>query len=215
MCGNDLYECGDCEDNDGDGKADAGDPECVGPCDDDESEFATGIPGDNMDPCNQDCFFDGDSGAGNDGCKWNLKCDSENPGGDSCPYDPNYKNCTPATPQECLDSCPVPPGCDCFGCCTITKDGMDYDVYIGSPGCSIDMIQNCQSCTKQEVCDDPCEPEKCELCFGQDPEDLPEGCDNPECDMGEPCTTDNMGGDTCPEGYFCLSGCCAPFEPPP
>ena len=57
-------QCSDGIDNDGDGKIDYDDPECVGPLDNDESSFATGIPGDNMDACKQDCFFDGNSGAG-------------------------------------------------------------------------------------------------------------------------------------------------------
>ena len=68
-------QCSDGKDNDGDGKIDFGDPECVGPLDNDEGSFATGIPGDNSDACKQDCFFDGNSGAGDDGCDWQLKCD--------------------------------------------------------------------------------------------------------------------------------------------
>ena len=65
-CNGTVYACGDGEDNDGDGLVDNMDTECMGPCDDDESSFATGIPGDNMDCKKQDCFFDGDSGGG----KW-------------------------------------------------------------------------------------------------------------------------------------------------
>ena len=60
--------CNDCIDNDGDGQIDGFDTECTGPADNDESSFATGIPGDNRDAVKQDCFFDGNSGAGNDGC---------------------------------------------------------------------------------------------------------------------------------------------------
>src|SRR5204862_6504074 len=85
--------CTDGKDNDGDGLIDAADPECVGPCDNDEGTFATGIPGDNIDACKQDCFFDGNSGMGDDGCEWNLKCDPANPGlhaSRSCPYEQNY-----------------------------------------------------------------------------------------------------------------------------
>ena len=67
--------CSDGIDNDGDGLIDYNDPECVGPLDNDEGSFATGIPGDNVDPCKQDCFFDGNSGLGDDGCEWQLKCD--------------------------------------------------------------------------------------------------------------------------------------------
>src|SRR6185436_9912124 len=72
--------CTDGIDNDGDGKIDGADPECVGTCDNDEGTFATGISGDNIDACKQDCFFDGNSGQGDDGCEWNLKCDPANPG---------------------------------------------------------------------------------------------------------------------------------------
>ena len=52
------------DNDDDDDLADSADPECTGPLDDDEATFATGIPGDNMDECHQDCWFDGDSGAG-------------------------------------------------------------------------------------------------------------------------------------------------------
>jgi len=75
-----MTQCSDGIDNDMDGKTDYNDPECVGPLDNDESTYATGIPGDNIDACKQDCFFDGNSGMGDDGCEWNLKCDPANPG---------------------------------------------------------------------------------------------------------------------------------------
>ena len=80
-------QCTDCIDNDGDGLVDWLDPECTGPLDRDESSYATGIPGDNIDPCKQDCWFDGNSGAGDDGCLFPSKClpGSKDP---KCPYDP-------------------------------------------------------------------------------------------------------------------------------
>ena len=37
---------------------DLADPECVGAADNDEATYATGISGDNIDACKQDCFFD-------------------------------------------------------------------------------------------------------------------------------------------------------------
>src|SRR5262245_3809742 len=41
-----MTQCSDGIDNDGDGKIDYNDPECVGPLDNDEGTYATGIPGD-------------------------------------------------------------------------------------------------------------------------------------------------------------------------
>jgi hypothetical protein len=120
-------QCSDGIDNDGDGKIDYDDPECVGPLDNDESSFATGIPGDNMDSCKQDCFFDGNSGMGDDGCLWQLKCDPQSIEA-KCPYDANYASqhtnecsVSASQTQACIDHCQplVPNGCDCFGCCVI------------------------------------------------------------------------------------------------
>jgi hypothetical protein len=117
-------QCSDGIDNDNDGKIDLADPECTGPADNAEGSFATGIPGDNIDACKQDCFFDGNSGMGDDGCEWQLKCDplSKN---DKCPYDMSYatghtKECSVSASQsdKCIMNCRkyVPNGCDCFGC---------------------------------------------------------------------------------------------------
>ena len=120
-------QCSDGIDNDGDGKIDYDDPECVGPLDNDESSFATGIPGDNMDACKQDCFFDGNSGAGDDHCDWQLKCDplSATPSARTTQQyaDSTRSECSLSASQSpaCIDFCRqlVPNGCDCFGCCAI------------------------------------------------------------------------------------------------
>ena len=205
-CFGTTYACGDCEDNDGDGKIDLADPECISPCDDLEDNFATGLPGDNVDPCKQDCFFDGNSG--NDACNWNLACDPMSPGGEKCPYNPD-KECGMQT-EECSATCQVPNGCDCFGCCTIEVDGTSYDIYIGDKTCSSDKIEDCEMCTKNDDCDDECKPEECEVCFGGE---LPPGCEDPTCDGSDPCTSDGMGGDTCAEGSYCQTGCCVPLVP--
>src|SRR5688572_28916096 len=61
-------QCNDCIDNDSDGQIDGFDIECTSSLDDDESSFETGINGDNVDEIQQDCFFDGNSGAGDDRC---------------------------------------------------------------------------------------------------------------------------------------------------
>ena len=55
------------------------DAECTGASDNDEASFGTGIPGDNKDPCKQDCFFDGNSGSGDDGCTTSVIDDVGNP----------------------------------------------------------------------------------------------------------------------------------------
>jgi hypothetical protein len=205
-----TYQCGDCDDNDGDGKLDALDPECTGPCDDLEDSFQTGLPGDNVD-CFQDCFFDGNSGEGDDGCSWNLKCDPENPGeGGLCEYMP-----TPMcmlddlhnTPEQCIELCSelTPNGCDCFGCCTVTVDGEEVHVFLGGdPECSTDNLDACTSCTPSEDCNNPCEPEKCEICVGD--EELPDGCEEATCEDGvEPCVDG-----VCPDNFYCSTGCCTP-----
>ncbi len=212
-CGGTVYACGDGMDNDEDGHVDLGDPECTGPCDDDEATYQTGIPGDNMD-CKQDCFFDGNSGQGDDGCIWSLKCDPANPGEFiGCEYSGgnNCENSPPNQSEECIMFCEqyVPPGCDCFGCCTVCGDEGCVDIFLnGSPDCSLDNLEACTMCTSQiEECGNPCEPEMCEICFGET--EPPEGCDENECPDDLPCT-DNPD---CPVDYFCYLGCC--FPPPP
>ena len=209
MCGNKIYQCGDGIDNDGDNEIDLADPECISPCDDDENSFQTNLPGQNND-CKGDCYFDSNSGAGDDHCEWNLKCDPLNPGADiGCAYDPNFAMCDLEMPQVCLDFCTplVPNGCDCFGCCEV--DGQF--IYLDSgDGCSLDNLDACQSCTFFEGCNNPCVPAECELCFGQTPEDLPPGCDMSSCPMGvTPC--DNISD--CAVGEFCQTGCCVDIQP--
>ena len=219
-CGNQTYACGDLEDNDGDGFIDLFDPECTGPCDDDETSFATGIPGDNMD-CNQDCFFDGDSGAGNDGCEWNLRCDPANPGANiGCEYNGGGGNCPDVVgfSDECIEVCSplTPPGCDCFGCCTVETDEGSVDIFLNSNDdcdpdfpetcCSLSNLAACETCTSQiDECGNPCDADGCELCFGET--ELPPGCDNNSCDNGDSCSND---GD-CPDFNYCYLGCCYPL----
>ena len=181
-CNGRIYACSDGVDNDGDQLVDARDPECVGPCDNDEGSFATGISGDNVDGCKQDCFFDGNSGQG-EGCEWNLKCDPQNPGANlpkSCPYDPDFKNCPGPQPQRCIDACRpfAPNGCDCFGCCEVFSGGQTFVVYLGSgPSCTADTPQNCAPCTQSSDCVNPCG--ECELCLGRTVDDLPTHCFSP------------------------------------
>ena len=78
-CQQHTYQCGDCEDNDQDGLIDSQDPDCLGPCDNNEQGFNTLIPGGNVQPCAQECYFDQDNGPGNDQCYWDHRCDSLQP----------------------------------------------------------------------------------------------------------------------------------------
>jgi hypothetical protein len=213
QCGDHDLECTDGQDNDGDGLFDLDDPECTSVCDQDEGSFQTGFPV-GADPCSVDCFFDTNTGSGDDTCRWHIDCDPENPGADfgcaytasgSCEYNP------PEFGEECLAFCTpfVLPGCDCVGCCTIaTPDGPRNVSLVGDPDCTADDLASCATCTSQiEECGNVCTPDSCEICFGGE---LPEGCVTNVCDDGSPpCATTA----DCPCGEFCKLGCCWPVPP--
>ena len=119
-------QCSDGKDNDGDGLVDSRDPECTGALDNDEGSFATGIPGDNVDPKWQDCFFDGNSGGGDDGCRYSTGCLTGE-------LEPTDKDCQ--VTAACVKYCKplTPNGCDCFGCCEVKgADGGIANVTITS-----------------------------------------------------------------------------------
>jgi hypothetical protein len=210
-------QCSDGIDNDGDGKIDLLDPECVSPFDNDESSFATGIKGDNMDPCRQDCFFDGDSGMGNDGCEWELKCDPSNAGvgaAASCPYDPSYKNCPTTQSQKCIDKCQAitPNGCDCFGCCVVP--GVDHAIRLDATctAAAFGDPTRCPVCTQQSSCVKTCET--CQLCLGKttlDPSCAMSDGGTPAvvCPQGQVVCGTNF--QLCSEETTCVSGCCVPW----
>lgn len=211
LCGGDPCACDDGIDQDGDGLVDLQDPECTGPYDDDEATFATGIPGDNKDDC-QDCFFDGNSGHGDDGCQYATECLlGGNPMGPS-----GCKNCE--TSQECYDFCRprTPNGCDCFGCCEVTlEDGSTETVVLGGD-CSLDNLAGCETgCILNDNCANTCG--RCELCLGKTVEDLPEDCYATPADMGTPDSPPQScdDGETpcndtpdCPTNFYCQLGCC-------
>jgi hypothetical protein len=221
--------CSDGKDNDGDGLIDGFDPECTGPTDNDEGSYATGIPGDNRDPKWQDCFFDGNSGAGDDGCRYNTGCltGALEPTDKDCKLtDACIKFCAPLTPN----------GCDCFGCCTVQgADGQTVDVTLSST-CSVDKVGDekaCPRCVKSDACGNTCG--RCELCPGKTEADLPADC-NPSTgtggagNMGEGGASTGTGGgptytcdggeqvcganlDPCPITHYCSLGCCIPKPP--
>ncbi len=182
-------QCSDNKDNDGDGKIDAADPECIAPCDDDEGTFATGIPGDNRDACKQDCFFDGDSGSGNDGCNWDLSCDMANPGKNTgCPYSPSNRCAGQVTQTaECVRNCRrlVPNGCDCFGCCAVPNQAFSVLLVPTCTAAKFGDANACPRCTQNTTCINTCDT--CELCIGKTT--LPATCNVPP-----PGTTIGGGG---------------------
>jgi hypothetical protein len=221
-------QCTNCIDDDKDGLVDWLDPECTGPLDNDEGSYATGIPGDNIDPCKQDCWFDGNSGSGNDGCLFDLRCKKESANAE-CPYDPGLattKECAPPS-DKCIKYCKplVPKGCDCDGCCQVYDDkGTVHTVKLTST-CTTEALGDptkCPTCTQIKDCSNPCG--KCDFCLGK--LTLP-----PECypDAGPPPTDGATPTDTgtppppgtcpdglkacspsspCPTGEYCLTGCC-------
>lgn len=211
ICGDSNCACSNGLDDDGDGQIDGFDSECTGPLDNDEGSFATGIPGDNRDPKWQDCFFDGNSGAGDDGCRYHTDCLY----GLKEPSDPD---CTLSS--ACIEFCGArtPSGCDCFGCCTVQReDGSTIDVLTGS-SCSLEQLDDpdaCKPCVKSSTCTNDCG--ECELCPGKTVDDLPESCRPPEVDSGTPPPgyTCDEGRQVCgpeqppcPSGYYCQLGCC-------
>lgn len=200
-CGSSLCACSDGQDNDGDGLSDGFDSECTGPFDDDETTFATGIPGDNRDPKWQDCFFDGNSGAGDDDCRYHTDClTGDLPASDD--------SCT--LTDACVDYCAplTPPGCDCFGCCEVQNGDSVVSVMIGS-ACSLDSIDDeaaCPRCVQTDTCANECG--ECELCLGKTLEDLPDSCwttnpppdgDTPDGSVTPPPGLGSDGGAPTPE----------------
>jgi hypothetical protein len=204
FCGSAPCECNNGIDDDGDGTADGFDVECTGGIDDDESSFATGIPGDNRDPKWQDCFFDGNSGAGDDRCRYPTECLTG-----ELSLDDEACSVT----QACRDNCQprTPKGCDCFGCCAIDLPGGSSVNVLLQSSCSLEKIgdeQACPACTPSTECAaPPADPDP-------DPsEPNPSEPNPPTPDAGSPTgtcgsrTECNEGGG-CALGEFCSLGCC-------
>lgn len=232
-CQGHVYECGDLVDNDNDGLIDYQDPDCLGPCDNTEDSLFGGIPGQNASPCTQDCYFDQDTGQGNDQCYWSHWCDPnsvapnyypEPQNGAVCAYDETKmvpvsngppQSCADlyeAQSQNCYDYCgPLTPnGCDCFGCCDLSGGQGKY-VWLGSVGVNGDTVCTYDQLDNPDVCH-PCLPVKsclnecdpCELCIGKT--ELP-----PECDPGEGGAGGAPPSGQCPEG---VQACGLPDQPP-
>jgi hypothetical protein len=200
LCGDSPCQCNNGIDDDGDGTVDGFDIECTGAIDDDESSFATGIPGDNRDPKWQDCFFDGNSGAGDDRCRYPTECLT----GELSLAD---EAC--AVTQACRDNCQprTPNGCDCFGCCAVELPGGGRVDVLLVDTCSAEKIgdtEACPVCVPNPECaappsdPDPGEPDP------NDPGNPDAGEPPPLCQGRTQC--DEAGG--CQVGLFCSQGCC-------
>lgn len=208
LCGDHVCACDDGKDNDADALVDGFDPECTGPYDDDEATFATGAPA-GANRCH-DCFWDNNAGPGDDGCLYPEECLSN----------PSFKgkgNCQSCeVSQTCVDRCGVraPNGCDCFGCCEITRrDGTSILISL-TDSCSLARLDDtsaCPRCVQNTACGNPCG--RCELCPGRLPQDLPSDCGTAPnesgpryvCDEGQPVCSETQA---CPPGAYCQLGCC-------
>jgi hypothetical protein len=191
-CQGKVYQCGNCRDDDGDGLYDSQDPNCLGACQNNEQGFFGNIPGQNNAPCKMDCYWDQDTGSGNDTCEWNHQCDPFEQGPPpatnpeiGCTYNANERfpggeSCMDklmSQPQTCTDFCKplTPNGCDCFGCCENPNSPGNY-VWAGSANaakmgtCNADPATladstKCKPCTPVPGCQNGCG--RCELCFGK------------------------------------------------
>lgn len=235
-CNGKIYACGNCLDDDGDGLVDAADPDCVGPCDNNEQGFYLSLPGVDLPKCDTDCYFDPDSGHGNDGCNWDHRCDplsvtpDYNPewwNGSLCAYNPTFKitptlTCDQAKTtqsQSCLGYCGplVPNGCDCFGCCAIPVPNTNTTVTVwlgsedgnGNGSCSLANLTDPKKCAPCTQVQGAClNPcEHCELCLGKTT--LPSDCATQTCPAGKQ-RCGLPGQAFCPAGEYCVTGCCQP-----
>lgn len=190
-CVTGTSQCTDGQDNDGDNLTDLADPECTTPCDDDESSYATGLPGDNRDATWQDCFFDGNSGAGDDGCRYNTCCLSP-PGAPGACTQQQLDSGACDVAADCVGTCgaATPPGCDCFGCCTVC--GVTGGCGDANGCVKVVLLPGCQF---ENICSDQV---NCPLCQ-QSTECLPT-CPSGAAECG-------ADGD-CAAGEFCTDGCC-------
>ena len=231
-CQGKIYQCGDCDDNDEDQRQDSDDPDCTGPCDNTEDSYFGGIPGQNNAPCRQDCYFDQDTGSGNDQCYWSHECDPLSvspdfpPSGDShCAYQPDVdvpgSNATcddlsSVQADTCLDTClPITPnGCDCFGCCELPAASGNF-VWIGSSlknagTCDAAHVNDpsaCQPCTPVPSCLNTCEA--CEVCIGRTaPSPTCAPTNSSRCSAGS-AACGQPGEADCDAGFYCVTGCCA------
>lgn len=205
-CGSARCACDDGRDNDQDGLVDGLDPECTGVVDEDESSFATG-KAPKTKAC-RDCFWDGNSGGGNDACRYPEAClRGAAPGGGGCSSCEVSDQCV----ARCQDS--TPNGCDCFGCCEVARDSGSAIYVELRETCSLAVLDDtdaCPRCVPSTQCQNLCG--RCELCPGRDANDLPADCRSSTptghvCDEGQPVC---QASSQCPIDMYCQLGCCLP-----
>lgn len=158
-------QCSDGIDNGGNGWIDMADPYCRAPLDSDELSFGSGVGGDDMNfPQSLDCWFDFNTGPGDDDCQRHACCGIDGP----CPADLHPELYVPENcPQsaQCLDFCAplAREGCDCFGCCDVCAPGMTNcrTVYVHpaiSPTCTLEGLDDplvCRPCQRDAACAGP------------------------------------------------------------
>lgn len=238
LCGTQSYQCGNCADDDSDGLIDSRDPDCLGPCHNDESSFDIGIQAAKGGNCDSlECYYDTNAGRGNDNCWSSFRCDPLDPYADLCDTDLTCGNtagwacgadpaqCPATQTNVCYTACQAitPNGCDCFGCCTVTLPGgtSTVDIFLGSEDsdattlpCTLANANNrdaCRLCTKNVSCGNVCG--RCQLCLGKTelPADCFDGGTAPPPELqcpGGQQPCGLAGQAECPGGFFCLTGCC-------
>lgn len=162
-----AQECNDGIDNNANGFYDLADFYCKSPDDDDESSFYSGVPGDDANlPAALDCWFDTNSGTGDDGCSIHACCGIDGP----CPAELDAAHFDPgscAASQQCASNClplaaPTTLACDCFGCCEFCSGATGcVDVFVNpvvSPSCTLKSLgdpASCRRCVRNETCGGP------------------------------------------------------------
>lgn len=209
-CDGRLCACDDGVSNDDDGLIDGFDPECIGPFDDDETVFSPGGPT-RLGAC-RDCFWDDNPGSGDDGCRYPKECLE----GKAAPKKGACGTCEVTLP--CVTSCltRTPNGCDCFGCCEVTRSDGSALLVALKDDCSLDRLDDqarCPRCVQNTGCMNPCGP--CELCPGRTADQIAAQCASDAaagappwlCDDAQRCntTSDCEGID-----WYCQLGCCLP-----
>jgi hypothetical protein len=194
-CAGEACACSNGVDDDGDGRVDSEDPQCVAPFDDDEASWATGIPGDNNGSnASSECFFDGNSGAGNDpGCPTPNGCDCRG----CCDIDLDGDG----TRERVLlqDTCDYAPAGGARG-----EDGgacRSDGTCAAGLSCLGGFCSPCEAC--EFSTEAGCAPNPCDLgevCVGDDP--------SAECPDGTPCLHHQECERALGEDFWCQTGCC-------